>query len=77
MLDIWALAHSRYERDPLSEQQWMTWGRYFTHMVSTEAEAISQSRWEQLQYGFEAELWENGQRFVFDWPCLPWIRDAR
>ncbi len=57
MLDIWALAYNRYQRDLLSEDQWETWDRYFTHMFSKEAEAISKARWEDLQYGFETEYW--------------------
>ncbi len=59
MLDIWALAHSRYQRDLLSERQWQTWDRYFSHMFANEAEAISRSRWEELEYGFEAEFWQH------------------
>lgn len=57
LLDIWALAHSRYQRDLLSEAQWMTWDRYFTHMFSNESEAISKARWEELQYGFDQVFW--------------------
>ena len=56
MLDIWALAHSRYTRELLSADQWMTWDRYFTHMFSNESEAISKARWEELSYGFDAEF---------------------
>ena len=58
MLDIWALAHSRYTRELLSEDQWTTWDRYFTHMFSNESEAISKARWEELGYGFDAEFWD-------------------
>ncbi len=29
MLDIWALAYSRHQRELLSEEQWQTWDRYF------------------------------------------------
>ena len=57
MLDIWALAHSRHQRDLLSEDQWATWDRYFTHIFSNEIEAISRARWEELQYGFERKFW--------------------
>ncbi len=65
MLDLWALAHSRYERGLLSEDQWVTWDRYFTHMFSSEAEAISQARWQELQYGFEAEFWAHVGEVLF------------
>ena len=57
MLDLWALAHSRYQRQLLSEDQWLTWDRYFTHMFSNEAEAISESRWKELRYGFDKDFW--------------------
>jgi len=66
MLDIWALAHSRYQRDLLSENQWVTWDRYFTHMFSKEAEAISKARWADLQYGFETEFWEHVDTVLFE-----------
>ncbi len=59
MLDIWALAYSRYERELLSEVQWKTWDIYFTHMFSNEAEAISKARWEELHYGFDQEFWHH------------------
>jgi hypothetical protein len=65
MLDIWALAHSRYKRDLLSEEQWITWDRYFTHMFSNEVEAISKSRWEELRYGFETEFWGHVGAAIF------------
>jgi hypothetical protein len=66
MLDIWALAHSRYKRELLSEDQWETWDRYFTHMFSKESEAISKERWEGLQYGFETKYWEHVGAALFD-----------
>ena len=65
MLDIWALAHSRYTRELLSEDQWMTWDRYFTHMFSDESEAISKARWEELSYGFDAEFWDHVGAVLF------------
>jgi hypothetical protein len=66
MLDIWALAHSRFQHDLLSEDQWVTWDRYFTHMFSKESEAISKARWEELQYGFETKYWEHVGAALFD-----------
>ncbi len=59
LLDIWALAHSRYQRELLSENQWETWDRYFTHLFSNGAEAISKARWEELHYGFDPEFWKH------------------
>ena len=66
MLDIWALAHSRHQRELLSEDQWVTWDRYFTHMFSNEGEAISKSRWEELQYGFDTEFWGHVSAALFE-----------
>jgi len=65
MLDLWALAHSRYQRQLLSEDQWLTWDRYFTHMFSNEAEAISESRWEELRYGFDTDFWKHVDAVLF------------
>jgi len=66
MLDIWALAHNRYQRELLSEDQWVTWDRYFTHMFSNEGEAISKTRWEELQYGFDTQFWRHVGTALFE-----------
>ena len=66
MLDIWALAHSRYQRELLSEDQWMTWDRYFIHIFSIEGEAISKTRWEELNYGFDKEFWGHVGAALFE-----------
>ena len=66
MLDIWALAHNRYQRELLSEDQWVTWDRYFTHMFSNEGEAISITRWEELQYGFDTQFWRHVGAALFE-----------
>ena len=66
MLDIWALAHSRFQRGLLSKEQWLTWDGYFTHLFSNEAEAITRSRWEELQYGFETEFWTHVGTALFE-----------
>jgi hypothetical protein len=65
MLDIWALAHSRYRRGLLSDVQWETWDTYFTHMFTNEAEAISKARWEALRYGFDREFWQHVGTVLF------------
>ncbi len=66
MLDIWALAHNRYQRELLSEDQWVTWDRYFTYMFSNEGEAISKTRWEELQYGFDTQFWRHVGTALFE-----------
>ncbi len=55
-IDIWALAHSRYQREMLSEEQSETWDRFFPHMFSDGDETISRARWEELHYGFDREF---------------------
>lgn len=66
MLDLWALAHSRYQRELLSQIQWETWDRYFTHMFADESEAISKARWEELHYGFNQDFWEHVGVVLFE-----------
>ena len=66
MLDIWALAHTRYQNELLAEDQWVTWDRYFTHMFSNEAVAISETRWEELRYGFDNEFWDHVGTVLFE-----------
>ncbi len=66
MLDIWALAHSRYKRDLLSEEQWVAWDRYFSNIFSKGAESISRERWEELQYGYETSFWNHVGTELFE-----------
>jgi len=65
LLDPSALAHSRYQRQSLSEDQWLTWDRNFAHMYSDEPEAISRSRWEELQHGIDSDFWQHVGRVLF------------
>lgn len=65
MLDIWALAHSRYERSLLSEEQWVAWDRYFTYIFSEGTESISRERWGELNYGFEQRFWSHVGTVLF------------
>ena len=65
MLDIWALAHSRYDRNLLSEEQWVAWDRYFTHIFSKEAESITRGRWRELSYGYETGFWNHVGEALF------------
>jgi hypothetical protein len=65
MLDIWALAHSRYDRNLLSEEQWVAWDRYFTHLFSKEAESITRGRWRELSYGYETGFWNHVGEALF------------
>ena len=66
LLDIWAMAYNRHQRELLAENQWIAWDRYFTHMFSTGGEAISKSRWEELQYGFDKDFWEHVGAALFE-----------
>ena len=66
LLDIWAMAYNRHQRELLAESQWIAWDTYFKHMFSTGGEAISKSRWEELQYGFDKNFWEHVGAALFD-----------
>lgn len=66
LLDIWAMAYNRHQRELLAENQWNAWDTYFTHLFSSGAEAIPKSRWEELQYGFDHDFWEHVRAALFD-----------
>ena len=66
LLDIWAMAYNRHERELLAENQWIAWDTYFTHMFSSGGEAVSKTRWEELQYGFDHDFWEHVGAALFD-----------
>ena len=66
LLDIWAMAYNRHERELLAENQWIAWDTYFTHMFSSGGEAISKSRWEELRYGFDHDFWEHVGAALFN-----------
>ena len=66
LLDIWAMAYNRHQRELLAENQWVAWDRYFTHMFSTGGEAITKARWEELQYGFDDEFWKHVGAALFE-----------
>lgn len=59
LLDIWAMAYNRHQRDLLAEDQWEAWDRYFTYTFSYGGEVISKIRWEELEYGFDQDFWEH------------------
>ena len=66
LLDIWAMAYNRHERELLAENQWGAWDTYFAHMFSSGGEAISKSRWEELRYGFDQDFWEHVGAALFN-----------
>ncbi len=66
LLDIWAMAYNRHQRELLAENQWVAWDTYFTHMFSTGGEAITKARWEELQYGFDDEFWKHVGAALFE-----------
>jgi len=59
MLDIWALAYMRHERDLLADRHWIAWDDYFKHKFSFEAERLSAERWKELEYGYDKGFWEH------------------
>jgi len=66
LLDIWAMAYDRHQRDLLGEDQWLAWDRYFTHTFSYGGEAISKNRWQELEYGFAQDFWEHVGAVLFE-----------
>jgi len=66
LLDIWAMAYNRYQRELLAENQWVAWDTYFTHLFSSGGEAISKARWEELQYGFDKDFWGHVRAAIYD-----------
>lgn len=65
LLDIWALAHTRYQRKLLSEDQWEAWDVYFTALFSSGGERISKARWDGLRRGFGADFWHHVDDALF------------
>jgi hypothetical protein len=57
LLDIWALAYLRHERDLLADRHWKAWDDYFRYKFSYEAERLSFERWQELEYGYEKRFW--------------------
>ena len=57
LLDIWALAHTRHQRELLGDRQWIAWDTYFTHLFSNSAEKMGKERWQELEYGFDRGFW--------------------
>lgn len=46
LLDIWAMACTRYERGLLADDQWSAWDEYFTELFRSSGEKLSRERWE-------------------------------
>lgn len=68
LLDIWAMAYNRHQRDLLADQQWLAWDTYFVGIFTKGAPAIDRERWEELTYGFDADFWAHVGRSIFGTP---------
>jgi len=68
LLDIWALAYNRHQRDLLSDSQWIAWNRYFSTVFSEGGEKLTKPRWQELEYGFDAEFWSHVGHSLYDTP---------
>lgn len=66
LLDVWSIAHSRNERELLSQTQWDAWDNYFTELFSAGPRRLTRQRWNELEYGYEAGFWEHVGRRLFD-----------
>lgn len=66
LLDIWALAFNRYQRDLLDADQRHAWNTYFVELFSNGGEKPSKARWEEVEYGFNATFWQHVGRSLFE-----------
>lgn len=68
LLDIWALAFNRHQRDLLAPDQWVAWDTYFTEMFKNGGEKLPRTRWEELRYGFDSTFWEHVRKSLYGSP---------
>jgi hypothetical protein len=62
MLDIWATAYNRNQKNLLDDYEWQAWDEYFTGQFSADGERIDRDFWEQYEYGFGASFWAHVER---------------
>ena len=65
MLDTWALAYNRHQRDLLAPQQWNEWDRYFIELFRTGGERLSRDQWEEWTYGYGDDFWSHVGHSLF------------
>ena len=58
LLDLWALAYSRYSEGLMPEVAWQAWNTYFIHRFSHQAERLSREEWEEWHWGWSPEFWD-------------------
>jgi hypothetical protein len=68
LLDIWALAFNRYQRDLLASEQWTAWNTYFTDLFANGGEKLSKSRWDELEKAFDHEFWTHVAKSLYNTP---------
>ena len=70
LLDIWAMAFTRHQRELLSNEQWTAWDDYFTELFSSKGQQITRERWNELENGFESgvTILDYGVHFRLDQP---------
>ncbi len=57
-LDVWAMAHGRFQHDQIGEYQWEAWNGFFVGFFGEDsAWYLSEQRWEELGYGYDADFW--------------------
>ena len=70
LLDTWALAYNRYERDLLAPQQWNEWDQYFIELFRTGGERLSREQWEEWKYGYGDDFWSHVGQSLFSTSAL-------
>jgi hypothetical protein len=66
LLDMWAMAFTRHQRELLSDTQWKAWDDYFTGLFLSNGQQISREQWNELKYGFGDAFWSHVNRTLFD-----------
>ena len=65
VLDIWALAHSRYRNGLLSDDAWTAWDTYFVSEFKGGTPTLTRERWQGHQSGFDRAFWEHVNASLF------------
>lgn len=58
LIDLWALAYSRYVEGLMPEEAWQAWNTYFVHRFGAQAEQLQRSEWEDWSWGWSPDFWQ-------------------
>ncbi|MDX1403058.1 MAG: hypothetical protein R3192_00905 [Woeseiaceae bacterium] len=59
LLDIWALAFNRHDKELLADSEWQAWDEYFSQTFSEGAEKLTREQWNALKYGYSPPFWRH------------------